>query len=144
MESTINQRFTKFLKFKKMDQKAFAEMANITEGTVSNIAKGKTKQPGYDFFRAIAWHWPEVNLRWLILNEDPMIIEQTQAHLINDSESKEVYQVQKREDITNLIRMVEAQAETISAMTKMLAEVPKQRALIEDLQRRLSDMEKKV
>jgi transcriptional regulator with XRE-family HTH domain len=75
LQTTIAQRFTDFLTIKNFSQKIFSDVTGISSATVSNIASGATEFPKADFFQAIAKHFPEVSLRWLLLGEGKMMLE---------------------------------------------------------------------
>lgn len=42
--------------------------------TVSYIVSGRTDKPKSDFFEALLKFYPELNLRWLLLGEEPMLL----------------------------------------------------------------------
>lgn len=72
LETTINQRVRRFFENKKISQKLFSEVTGYDEKSISNIVNDKTKYPKADFFQALAIHYPEINLRWLLIGEGEM------------------------------------------------------------------------
>lgn len=72
LETTINQRVKRFFESKKISQKLFSEVTGYDEKSISNIVNDKTQYPKADFFQAFAIHYPEINLRWLLIGEGEM------------------------------------------------------------------------
>lgn len=75
---TVNQRFGDFLHERKISISDFAKKTGIISQTVGDIVNGKTKQPKSNFFQAVATHYPEVNLRWLLVGEGEMYLNKNQ------------------------------------------------------------------
>jgi transcriptional regulator with XRE-family HTH domain len=139
MQSSINQRFTQTLTLKKMDQKKFSELANITEATISNIAKGKTKDPKADFFIAFAKVFPDINLRWLLLGELPVTMDGS-INQVNEPES--VYQRGYEKEVSKLLNVMEQQSSTFAKMTDIVREMPELRKEIEKLKKEIESLKK--
>ena len=140
MKSTISERVKHILGLKKMDQKTFSDLSGLNRGTISAIIIGKTKAPGMDFFQAIATLMPEINLRWLLLEEEPMILPNTLTDIIAES-AKPFYPQSKENEVKRLMVMIEQQQETIAQMVKLLNDIPALRLKIEQLEKRLEKLE---
>lgn len=84
---TIGERLAILLKYKEISQKAFSKKINYREQSISNLITGQTKSPKADLVMEIARLFPDVNLRWLLLEEGEMlkegmsIAEETQQQL---------------------------------------------------------------
>ncbi len=131
IQTTINQRFANFLIFKKISQEEFSKISGITSATVSNIAKGDTKLPKADFFQAIAIHFPEINLRWLLLGEGSMELSPGELPTIaREPESEAAY---KKEG--QLPETWEDVLEVLKDLSKAASIIPDLWARIERLER---------
>ena len=135
MEHTINQRFADFLHSKKINYAEFARRAGMERQTVSNIAEGKTKDPKADFFTGVARAFPELNLRWLILGENPiLIVRERGLDMVSDSEEPGKYEKRNKE--------VERLIETVHKLTLMMNDVPALREELERLKREVEELKK--
>lgn len=97
----------------------FSDLTGIDKGTVSNLANGGTKHPKADFFQAFVWHFPEVNLRWLLVGVGEMYLpegelESSSMVLREPEEAPAVYQAQSRS--------VEQLSETVQRLTGLLSD----------------------
>jgi len=124
MQTTINQRFTIWLDFTKLNQKQFCETTGLLPATVSNIANGRTDQPKSDFFAALLEHFPEINLRWLLLGKGQMLLsneEIAQVMMAKEPETQQGYEKQDNE----MLKLVKQ-------LTEMLAEEQRSRRVMEE------------
>jgi transcriptional regulator with XRE-family HTH domain len=120
MQSTVNQRFAFWLDFIKLNQKQFCETTGLLPATISNIANGRTEQPKSDFFEALLKYFPELNLRWLLLGEEPMLSTMENMHTLREPDGPG-YAKQDGE----LLALVKQ-------LTEMLAEEQRSRRALEE------------
>ncbi len=80
---TISERFEQFLGIKRISQKKFSEITGFPTYSLSKIITGRTNIPKIDFIIALMEHFPELNLRWLLLGEGEMFTNKT-FHLSNE------------------------------------------------------------
>lgn len=67
----MNQRLQQFLAAENISQSQFADTIEVARASVSHVLAGRNN-PGYDFIRSIALHYPELNLEWLISGKGKM------------------------------------------------------------------------
>lgn len=67
------QRLLKFIKFKKKSPREFSLEANIEYNKFNKYVNGTTKKPGIDVVIAILTTFPELNLRWWLVEEGEML-----------------------------------------------------------------------
>lgn len=72
---TTGERFALVLKEKGITQKSFSERTGYSEQSISKLMKGQTQSPKSDLIAQIAILFPDVNLRWLLLGEGEMFID---------------------------------------------------------------------
>ena len=72
---TIGERFALILKKKGVTQKSFSERTKYSEQAISKVIKGQTQSPKADLITEIAVSIPDVNLRWLLIGEGEMFID---------------------------------------------------------------------
>jgi transcriptional regulator with XRE-family HTH domain len=72
---TIGERLAILLKNKGISQKAFSKKIDYREQSISNLITGITKSPRADLVTELARLFPDVNLRWLLLEEGEMLKE---------------------------------------------------------------------
>jgi transcriptional regulator with XRE-family HTH domain len=70
---SIGERLAILLKEKGITQKAFSNKINYREQSISNIITGQTKSPKADLIMEIARLFPDLNLRWLLLEDGEML-----------------------------------------------------------------------
>jgi len=73
MALTVSERIEKLIQQMKISQKQLAELAGLSENTISNAKKGKNI-PSLDFFNAIYKAIPNLNPSWLYMGEGEMFI----------------------------------------------------------------------
>jgi transcriptional regulator with XRE-family HTH domain len=90
---TIGERFALILKEKGVTQKSFSERIGYSEQSISKLMKGQTLSPKADLIAQIAVLLPDVNLRWLLLGEGEMFIENKNDNnlLLENSRLKEEF-----------------------------------------------------
>jgi transcriptional regulator with XRE-family HTH domain len=76
---TIGERLAVLLKEKGITQKAFSKKIDYREQSISNLITGITKSPKADLVMEVARLFPDVNLRWLLLEEGEMFINEISA-----------------------------------------------------------------
>jgi transcriptional regulator with XRE-family HTH domain len=72
---TIGERFALILKEKGVTQKSFSERIGYREQSISKLIKGQTQSPRADLIIQVAASFPDVNLRWFLLEEGEMLID---------------------------------------------------------------------
>jgi transcriptional regulator with XRE-family HTH domain len=72
---TIGERFALVLKEKGVTQKSFSERTKYSEQAISKLIQGQTQSPKADLIAQIAVLFPDVNLRWLLIAEGEMFID---------------------------------------------------------------------
>ena len=100
LQTTIGQRFMLFLKRKKMQQKDYCQLTGYSERTLSNIVNGNTKNPKADFFESILVHFPYLNIRWIILGEEPMLFDDSIEDEVKLMEEKTNLLIKENRDRT--------------------------------------------
>jgi|AntRauTorckE5430_2_1112549.scaffolds.fasta_scaffold03327_5 transcriptional regulator with XRE-family HTH domain len=76
---TIGERLAILLKDKGISQKAFSKKIDYREQSISNLITGITKSPRADLVMEVARLFPDVNLRWLLLEEGEMFVNEDSA-----------------------------------------------------------------
>jgi transcriptional regulator with XRE-family HTH domain len=76
---TIGERLAVLLKDKGISQKAFSKKIDYREQSISNLITGQTKSPKSDLVVEIARLFPDVNLRWFLLEEGEMFVNEDSA-----------------------------------------------------------------
>ena len=137
-QTTVNERFTHFLKCEKIDQKKFSETTKINDGTVSNIAIGKTKEPKASFFQAIAKHYPHVNIRWLLLGEGEIYIDKKRLITIMKEPNTDYTPRSENLAPNQLGKLLD----TITRLSKLANAVPAMQEEITALRKRIEELEK--
>jgi len=69
---SIGDRFVLFLREKKISQKEFCDMTGYGQQSLSKFIQGKTTNPGVQLFILVAEHFPELNIKWLMIEEGKM------------------------------------------------------------------------
>ena len=69
MENTVKQRLIKYLKYKDITQREFADIVGLSSGYVNAIRKGILP----DTLHKIAVHFPDLNTGWVITGEGDML-----------------------------------------------------------------------
>ena len=72
---TIGERFALVLKEKGVTQKSFSERTGYSEQSISKLMKGQTQSPKADLIAKIAVLFPDLNLRWLLIDEGEMLVD---------------------------------------------------------------------
>ena len=68
----VSDRFLFFLREKKISQKEFCKITGYGVQSLSKFVNGSTSNPGVQLFILTAKHFPEVNIKWLMLGEGEM------------------------------------------------------------------------
>ena len=71
---SVRERFIQLLEEKKFSQAQFSKASGYTANAVNKFLTGRTTSPKQDFFEAVKKAWPDVNLDWLIIGEEPKYI----------------------------------------------------------------------
>jgi transcriptional regulator with XRE-family HTH domain len=73
----LRERLNQFLLEKNLSQSEFARQTGYHQKNISGFLTGTVKMPKVDLMVALATHFPELNLRWLLLGEGEMINSKT-------------------------------------------------------------------
>jgi transcriptional regulator with XRE-family HTH domain len=73
----IKNRLETFLNSKDLTQAEFSRITGYHPKNISGFLTGTVKLPKIDLVVALATHFPELNLRWLLLGEGEMISSKT-------------------------------------------------------------------
>lgn len=73
----IKNRLETFLNSKDLSQAEFSRITGYHPKNISGFLTGTVKLPKIDLVVALATHFPELNLRWLLLGEGEMINSKT-------------------------------------------------------------------
>ena len=73
----IKDRLENFLNSKELTQAEFSRITGYHPKNISGFLTGTVKMPKIDLMVALATHFPELNLRWLLLGEGEMINSKT-------------------------------------------------------------------
>lgn len=111
----------------------------MPQATVSNIYKGRTEQPKSDFFEAVAINYPDVNLRWLLLGEDPMLLSEGEGYVIREPDSPGY---ENGGELKRMMKTIEQLTDTIAHLTRMVNDVPALREEIEKMKKELEKLKK--
>lgn len=76
----MKERLLEYLKYRQLGQNAFEDSCGISQGTINKLNHGIRS----DKLALIAKACPDLNLRWLLLGEGSMVLENS-----NDKESSE-------------------------------------------------------
>lgn len=71
----MNQRLQQFLTAENINQAQFADTIEVARASVSHVLAGRNN-PGYDFLKSIALHYPKLNLDWLMTGSGRMYKDQ--------------------------------------------------------------------
>jgi transcriptional regulator with XRE-family HTH domain len=73
----IKNRFETFLNSKNLTQAEFSRITGYHPKNISGFLRGTVKMPKIDLVVVLATHFPELDLRWLLLGEGEMINSKT-------------------------------------------------------------------
>ncbi len=108
MESSVKQRLTEYLQYKKVNMSEFARRINVSSAYVSSMRQ--SIQP--DKIKRIALNFPDLNTAWLLTGEGEML------------KGTELSQVVKSELESETVRMLLAelveQRKTIARLTAII------------------------
>ena len=108
MNNDIHIRILKVRNYNSLNQKDFADKTGVSESSIKKYEKGSS-MPGGAFFLGLAQNFPDINLRWLLLGEEPMIIE-NQSTLESRVKELEAAMNQMQADYLRLFNRVDALA----------------------------------
>ena len=67
----MDKRLQQFLDAENISQAQLAETLGVARAGISHILSGRNK-PGFDFLEAMALHFPQVNMDWLLTGKGRM------------------------------------------------------------------------
>lgn len=143
MENTVKQRLIKYLKYKDITQREFADIVGLSSGYVNAIRKGILP----DTLHKIAVHFPDLNTGWVITGEGDMLKQIQQVGdnnsgiLINGNNSNSPIDSHYYSDSPDVLK---AQIELLDARIKEKdAQIKEKDAQINSLLAILSECSKK-
>lgn len=96
---TISDRFTLFLREKGISQKEFSEKTGYLRQSLSKFITGTTKLPKIDLIIGLMIHYPELNIRWLLLGEGEMRVSHEILPSTDEIEKLKQMNVELREEL---------------------------------------------
>ncbi len=69
---TVNERFSLFLKLKRITQKEFSEVTGYNYQSLIKFLTGQTENPKINLLTLTGEHYPELNLDWLLFGRGEM------------------------------------------------------------------------
>ncbi len=66
---TVNNRFTHFLKEKKLSQKDFCQITGYGYQSLTKFLSGQTSNPGINLLIVTKQYFPEINIEWIVSGE---------------------------------------------------------------------------
>ncbi len=67
----MDKRLQQFLDAENISQAQLAETLGVARAGISHILSGRNK-PGFDFLEAMALHFPQINMDWLLTGKGRM------------------------------------------------------------------------
>ena len=67
----MDKRLQQFLDAENISQSQLAETLGVARAGISHILSGRNK-PGFDFLEAMALHFPQINMDWLLTGKGRM------------------------------------------------------------------------
>lgn len=116
----ISHRIQQLMKHKELTQKKLGDLVGYSDVAVGKLASG-VNEPRLGFLAGVLREFPDVNPRWLLLGEGPMLGEIVKNSLSDYSEM----------EIINHIEDNEEEFFKIKQMTRMLKRVKKENYLME-------------
>lgn len=99
---SIGERFAILLKEKGITQKAFSKKIGYREQSISNLITGQTKSPKADLITKIAQFFPDLNVRWLLLDEGEMFSQNDEINnssILQENKTLQVENTRLREEL---------------------------------------------
>ena len=100
---TINERISVFFKYKGMNSAELRKLGFGTEQYLNNIMNARNK-PDHEFIIALLERFPELNPRWLLLEEGNMLADSSSRY---DDETEEQYRkrlIKQMEEARNYLQ----------------------------------------
>ena len=122
MALTVSERIEKLIQQLKISQKQLAELAGLSENTISNAKKGKNI-PSLDFFNAIYKAIPDLNPSWLCMGEGEMFSNKYTDNFraeINDNSSGKIL---SGDDYKKMILILETEIQYLRLQLKDKEEI---------------------
>jgi len=127
---TISDRFSQFLKKKRLTQREFCKLTGYGYASITKFMSNQTTNPGVNLFVLTKHHFPELNIEWLISGEGNMWSEEIniedEVHHAPDNKDHEVIDLGKTSEkfvgkvYSDLLRtkdkLIEAQEAQIDSM----------------------------
>ena len=122
MTLTVSERIEKLIQQLKISQKQLAELAGLSENTISNAKKGKNI-PSLDFFNAIYKAIPDLNPSWLYMGEGEMFANKLNVdalHVSNDSSNGKILTIA---DYKKMVLILETEIQYLKLQLKDKEEI---------------------
>ncbi len=74
----MNRRLEQFLAAENISQAEFADTIQVARASVSHILAGRNK-PGFSFIESMAFHYPTLNIDWILTGRGKMYKDQNSA-----------------------------------------------------------------
>lgn len=122
------------MNFKGLSQKEFCLATEYSETNLSNFLTGKTQSPRIDLLEAIAVHYPDISISWILTGKGKMIKGEGGAEGQKGNEPEKLPNKEDRELALRLLaRHVQNLARDIKERDKQRYEELNLDGLLEDL-----------
>ena len=71
IDYTMDKRLQQFLDAENISQAQLADTLGVARAGISHILSGRNK-PGFDFLEAVALHFPQISMDWLLTGKGRM------------------------------------------------------------------------
>lgn len=119
MENTVKQRLIKYLKYKGISQREFAELVGVSSGYVNAIRK--SIQP--NTLHKIAIRFTDLNTGWIITGEGEMLKEEDTVIENHQTFDEEYW----KDLVSSQQKTIERQAKTIEEQSNVIASLISQK-----------------
>ena len=106
----MKDRIKELMERQHMSQKTFAEVLNISTGSLSGIFTGRTR-PTLNIVEAIRNKFPKINLDWLIFGQGPMYLDESTD---NNSVSNVITSSSPNNSINTVVKYIDKQERKIT------------------------------
>lgn len=127
METTVKQRLTEFLKMAKISKSEFGRIIGVSNAFVTSMRQSISP----DKIQSIAFHFPELNIAWLLTGEGSMLktsenVSQVQSGHHNTQVANNGVIIGENQDEINTLKLenarlkgiIDSQKELIMLLTK--------------------------
>ena len=88
---TMDKRLQQFLDAENISQAQLADTLGVARAGISHILSGRNK-PGFDFLEAMAVHYPQVSMDWLLTGKGRMYKDRRESRICGSAGSAPRFQ----------------------------------------------------